>query len=59
VKQLMFVVGAAVSSMLAVTAPAHADTSPWSQGVPEATQDQANALFEAGNAPRSRCGITR
>ena len=34
---------------LAVAAPAAADTTRWSQGVPEAKQAQANTLFDAGN----------
>jgi hypothetical protein len=49
VKQLVLVLGVVLSAMLLVAAPASADTTPWSQGVPEATQDKAIAVFEEGN----------
>ena len=39
----------AVGLMLAATPVAAAETKPWAQGVPEAQQDKANAIFEEGN----------
>jgi hypothetical protein len=39
----------AVGLMLAATPVVSADTKPWAQGVPEAQQDKANAIFEEGN----------
>jgi len=47
-KQLVMV-GVLLVSALGATRPAQAETTPWSQGVPVATQDKANALFEEGN----------
>jgi hypothetical protein len=35
--------------VVAVASSAAAETKPWAQGVPEATQDKANAIFEEGN----------
>ena len=41
---------AAAALLLAAPVVAHAeDATPWSQGVPEAQQQQANALFDEGN----------
>jgi len=45
VKQLVLALG----FLLALAHHAAADTKPWAQGVPEATQDKANAIFEEGN----------
>ena len=42
-------IGLALGFVVAVAHPAAADTKPWAQGVPEATQDKANAIFEEGN----------
>ncbi len=42
-RSMVLVLGA----LLAVTTPAAAN--PWSQGVPQAQQDKANAIFEEGN----------
>ena len=48
-KQTLLALGLALGFVVAVTHAAAADTKPWAQGVPEATQDQANAVFEEGN----------
>lgn len=46
----LVVMAALLSALSGLAQPVHADTTPWSQGVPERTQDKANALFEEGNA---------
>ncbi len=46
----LVLVAAVLSALSGLASPVHADTTPWSQGVPEPTQDKANALFEEGNA---------
>jgi hypothetical protein len=45
VKQLLLAAGL----VLACAGPALADPKPWAQGIPEATQDKAIAIFEEGN----------
>jgi len=40
---------AAIVAVLCAAAPALAAPPPWADGVPEATQDKANAIYEEGN----------
>lgn len=40
---------ATLVAIACAASPALANTPPWADGVPEATQDQANALYEEGN----------
>lgn len=44
------IVIALVVALVAVTSSAALAAPPWADGVPEATQDQANAIYEEGNA---------